>query len=61
MPTEHFKSKQGYNKWNAYRHLHDIPSKMKTAVVAGESHKVQHDKKSNFSRALRKKRMIEEE
>lgn len=47
MPTEHFKSKTAYNKWNAYRHIHGIPApNLKVAVVAGKAHKVQHNELS---------------
>ena len=47
MPTEHFKSKKAYRKWNAYRHIHDIPAPhLKTAIVAGKAHKVKHSKLS---------------
>lgn len=43
MPTEHFKSKTAYRKWNAYRHIHGIPAPgLKTAVVAGKAHTVHH-------------------
>lgn len=43
MPTEHFKSKNAYRKWNAYRHIHGIPAPhLKTAIVAGKAHKVKH-------------------
>lgn len=43
MPTEHFKSKKAYAKWNAYRHIHGVPApNLKTAVVAGKAHKVKH-------------------
>ena len=43
MPTEHFKSKEAYRKWTAYRHIHGIPApNLKTAVVAGKAHKVKH-------------------
>ena len=46
MPTEHFKSKEAYRKWNAYRHIHGIKAPhLKTAVVAGKKHKVKHGKK----------------
>lgn len=52
MPTEHFKSAEGYRKWNAYRHIHGIPApNLKTAVVAGKAHKVQH---SSLSRNVSK-------
>lgn len=43
MPTEHFKSKEAYRKWTAYRHIHGIPApNLKTAIVAGKAHKVKH-------------------
>jgi len=43
MPTEHFKSKEAYRKWTAYRHIHGIPApNLKTAVIAGKAHKVKH-------------------
>lgn len=43
MPTEYFKSKGAYQRWNAYRHIHGIPAPgLKTAVVAGKPHKVKH-------------------
>ena len=43
MPTEHFKSKEAYRKWTAYRHIHGIPApNLKTAVVAGKAHTVKH-------------------
>jgi hypothetical protein len=46
MPTEHFKSEEAYRKWNAYRHIHGIKAPhLKTAVVAGKRHKVQHTRK----------------
>jgi hypothetical protein len=47
MPTEHFKSKEAYRKWTAYRHIHDIPApNLKTAIVAGKPHKVKHSELS---------------
>jgi len=47
MPTEHFKDEEAYRKWNAYRHIHDIPApNLKTAVVGGKAHKVKHGKSS---------------
>ena len=59
MPTEHFKSKEAYRKWTAYRHIHGIPAPhLKTAVVAGKAHKVKHSK---MSKSLRKHRKAEEE
>ncbi len=43
MPTENFKSKGAYERWNAYRHMHGIPApNLKTAVVAGVAHTVKH-------------------
>jgi len=58
MPTEHFKSKKAYAKWNAYRHMHGIPApNLKTAVVAGVAYKVKHSaKKSSASRWKTKRR-----
>lgn len=46
MPVEHFKSKKAYRKNMAYRHMHGIPFKAKTAVIAGKAHKVKHGKKA---------------
>jgi hypothetical protein len=47
VPTEHFKSKEAYRKWTAYRHIHGIDApNLKTAVVAGKKHKVKHSKKA---------------
>jgi len=60
MPTEHFKSPEGYKKWNAYRHIHGIPAPhLKTAVVAGVPHKVKHSalsepRKEHAKRSLKK-------
>jgi len=55
MPTEHFKSKKAYAKWNAYRHIHGIPAPgLKTAVVAGKAHKVKHSKLSRWKTKRRK-------
>ena len=55
MPTEHFKDEEAYRKWNAYRHIHDIPAPhLKTAVVAGKAHKVKHTKKRHSKRGSRK-------
>ena len=45
MPTERFKSKEAYRKWNAYRHIHGIPAPgLKEAIVGGKRHKVKHSK-----------------
>lgn len=54
MPTEHFKSKEAYRKWTAYRHMHGIAApNLKTAVVAGVPHEVKH---SAFGESMRKRR-----
>lgn len=51
MATEHFKSKEAYRKFNAYRHIHGIPApNLKTVVIAGRPHKVQHSKKRGSKR-----------
>jgi hypothetical protein len=42
MPVEHFKSKEGYRKNMAYRHIHGIPFTAKAVVVAGKKHTVKH-------------------
>ena len=48
MPTEHFKSKEAYHKWTAYRHIHGIPApNLDTVVVAGKAHKVKHSGKKS--------------
>lgn len=55
MPVEHFKSKETYRKWNAYTHMHGIPTHVQTAVIAGRPHKVQHsEKKARAKRATKK-------
>jgi hypothetical protein len=51
MPTEHFKSKKAYAKWNAYRHIHGIAAPgLKTAVIAGVAHKVKHSSKKKAAK-----------
>jgi hypothetical protein len=53
MPVEHFKSKEAYRKWTAYRHMYGIGApNLKTAVVAGKAHKVKH---SAFAKMSKKK------
>ena len=43
MPVEHFRNKQAYRKWNAYRHIHGIKAPhLKEVVVGGKRHKVKH-------------------
>jgi len=55
VPTEHFKSKEAYRKWTAYRHMHGIAApNLKTAIVAGVAHKVQHSNGKRVSEALAK-------
>jgi hypothetical protein len=55
MPTEKFKSKKAYAKWNAYRHIHGIAAPgLKTAVVAGKAHQVKHSKLSRWKTKRRK-------
>ena len=56
MPTEHFKSKEAYRKWTAYRHIHGIAApNLKTAVVAGKAHKVKHSGLAPVSKLKRAK------
>jgi hypothetical protein len=43
--TEHFQSKEKYRRYNAYKHMHGIPSHAKDVVVAGKKHKVKHSGK----------------
>jgi hypothetical protein len=55
MPTEHFKSKEAYRKWTAYRHIHGIAAPhLKTAVVAGVPHKVKHSRMAEHFKAARR-------
>jgi hypothetical protein len=57
MPVEHFKSKNAYRKWNAYRHIHGIPAPhLKAVVINGVEHTVKHSKLSEAIRKRRKKR-----
>ena len=46
MPTEHFRDKEAYRKYNAYTHIHHIPTHAKDVVVGGKRHKVKHSKRS---------------
>ena len=47
MPTEKFKSKEAYRKWNAYRHIHGIPAPhLDKVTIGGKIHKVKHSKLS---------------
>lgn len=58
MPTLHFKSKEGYRKNLAYRHIHDIPDTATNVVVGGKEHKVKHStnpKRMKIDAAQRKK------
>lgn len=54
MPTEHFKDKEAYRKYNAYTHMHGIKTHIKTAIIGGKAHKVEHG--SAFGKSLRKRR-----
>ena len=44
MPTRHFKSKEAYRKWRAWKHIHIGKSKHKTryVVIAGRRKRVHH-------------------
>jgi hypothetical protein len=43
VPQETFKSVEAYRKWNAYRHMHDIPApNLKRVKIKGKVHKVKH-------------------
>lgn len=45
MPVEKFKNKEAYRKWNAYRHIHDIPAPhLDKVTIGGKTHKVKHSK-----------------
>ena len=44
MPVEHFKTKEGYRRNLAYRHIHGIPFTAERVVVAGKAHEVKHSK-----------------
>lgn len=52
MPDETFKSKQAYDDWNAYRHIHGIPApNLDRVTINGHTHTVHH---SSLSRPKRK-------
>lgn len=41
----HFKSKEGYRKWNAYRFLHGVAKGgRQKVIIAGHTHRVKHSK-----------------
>jgi len=43
MPTERFKDKEAYRRWNAYRHIHGIKAPhLRDVVVGGKRHKFKH-------------------
>ena len=44
MPVDRFKSKEKYRRYNAYTHIHGIPTHATDVVVAGKRHKVKHSK-----------------
>jgi hypothetical protein len=47
VPTERFKDKEAYRKYNAYTHIHNIPTHAESVVVGGKRHKVRHSKRSS--------------
>ena len=54
MPVEHFKSKEAYRKWTAYRHIHGIAAPhLREVEIGGKRHKVEHS--SLFHRRKKKK------
>jgi hypothetical protein len=44
MPVKRFKSKSGYLKWQAYKHMHGLLTKhdLNCVIIAGHKHKVHH-------------------
>ena len=51
MPTERFKSKKAYRKFNAYRHIHGIKAPhLKNVIIGHKKHKVKHSKKKATKR-----------
>jgi len=54
MPLRHFKSKEGYRKYRAYRHIHGIKSRSKEVVVAGKKHKIDHSKHGRKKRGAKR-------
>ena len=50
MPTEHFKNEEAYRRYNAYTHIHGIPTHAKHVVVGKKKHKVKHGKKKKSKR-----------
>ena len=57
MPTETFKSNNAYRKWNAYRHMHDIPApNLKNVIINGKEHAVKHTSLSESLRGYRKRK-----
>ena len=57
MPTEHFKSKDAERRYNAYTHIHGIPTHAKYVVVGKKKHKVKHavKRKAKKKKAHRKR------
>lgn len=49
-PTDYFRSKEAYRKFNAYTHIHGIPTHAKDVVIAGKRHKVKHSGKRTRKR-----------
>lgn len=51
MPLEHFKNKEDYRRWTAYRHMHDIAAPhLKEVDVGGKRYKVNHSKRRKLRR-----------
>lgn len=44
MLVEHFKSRAGYRRNLAYRHIHGIPMTATRVCIRGECHNVQHSR-----------------
>jgi hypothetical protein len=53
MPLEHFRNKEDYRKWTAYRHMHDIPAPhLKRVSVGGKVHTVKHSRGRRTSKRM---------
>ena len=57
MPVEHFRSKDAERRYNAYTHIHGIPTHAKYVVVGKKKHKVKHavKRKAKKKKARRKR------
>ena len=45
--TLHFKNEEGYKKFLAYGHIHNVFTGKKKVEIAGKPHKVDHSKKKS--------------